>query len=96
MKKIITTTLCVLFMCIIIVRAMYLGELKELADKPDEYGFGCGGFPIIVKGKGIVGAAAISGLPDPADHIYVIEALEKVLGIKAPKIPEEIDEQWIN
>lgn len=25
--------------------------------------------PITVKGKGLVGAVALSGLPDPADHI---------------------------
>ena len=62
----------------------------------DIYGFGCGGFPIIVKGQGIVGAVAVSGLPDPADHLYVVEALEKMLGVEAPKIPAEVDENWIN
>lgn len=53
-------------------------------------------FPITVKGQGIVGAVAVSGLPDPADHVYVIAALEKILGAKAPAIPDEIDESWIN
>lgn len=78
------------------VRAMYLGELKDLQAQSDVYGFGCGGFPITVNGQGIVGAVAVSGLPDPADHIYVIEALEKLVGVKAPSIPAEIDEAWIN
>lgn len=59
-------------------------------------GFGCGGFPIIVKDKGIIGAVAVSGLPDPADHLYVVEALEKMIGVKAPVIPAEINEEWIN
>lgn len=36
------------------------------------------------------------GLPDPADHVYVIEALAKMLGVDAPKLPDEIDENWIN
>ena len=78
------------------VRAMFLDELKELTEQSDVYGFGCGGFPITVKGQGIVGAVAVSGLPDPADHVYVIAALEKILGAKAPAIPDEIDESWIN
>ena len=78
------------------VRAMFLNELKELCEQPETYGFGCGGFPITVKGQGIVGAIAVSGLPDPADHFYVTKALEKFLGVKAPEIPEEINEEWIN
>lgn len=78
------------------VRAMFLSELQDLCEQSDIYGFGCGGFPIIVKGQGIVGAVAVSGLPDPADHLYVVEALEKMLGVEAPKIPAEVDENWIN
>lgn len=78
------------------VRAMFLGELMDLAKNEAEYGFGCGGFPIIVKDKGIIGAVAVSGLPDPADHLYVVEALEKMIGVKAPVIPAEINEEWIN
>ena len=46
------------------------------------------------KGKGIVGAAAVSGLPDPEDHKYVVEALEKMLNVKAPVIPKEVDTTW--
>lgn len=78
------------------VRAMFMDELQDLASQPETYGFGCGGFPITVKGQGIIGAIAVSGLPDPADHIYVVRALEKFLGVKAPEIPSEIDEAWIN
>lgn len=78
------------------IRAMFLDELKELVAQEDVYGFGCGGFPITVKGKGIIGAVTVSGLPDPADHLYVIEALKMMLKVAAPEIPEEIDEAWIN
>lgn len=76
------------------VRALYLNELKDLYSNKEEYGFGCGGFPIIVKGKGIIGAVAVSGLPDPKDHLYVVEALEKMLNIKVQSIPNEVDETW--
>lgn len=78
------------------IRAMFLDELQDLCAQPDIYGFGCGGFPITVKGQGIIGAVAVSGLPDPVDHLYVVEALEKMIGVEVPKIPDEIDEQWIN
>lgn len=78
------------------IRAMFLDELQDLYVQTDLYGFGCGGFPITVKNKGIIGTVAVSGLPDPADHIYVVQALEKYLGITVPHIPEEIDEKWIN
>lgn len=78
------------------VRAMFLDELKELTAKPDEYGFGCGGFPITVRNEGIIGALTLSGLPDPADHLYVVKALETMINVEAPGIPSEIDEKWIN
>lgn len=78
------------------VRAMFLNELQDMYAQPDVYGFGCGAFPITVKGKGIVGAIAVSGLPDPADHLYVTKALGDFLNIELPEIPSEIDENWIN
>lgn len=76
------------------VRKIYLNELQDLAKQDDIYGFGCGGFPIIVKNKGIIGAIAVSGLPDPLDHFYVVEALERMLNINSPRIPQEVDESW--
>lgn len=78
------------------VRAMFLDELQDLYAQTDVYGFGCGGVPIKVKNDGIIGAATISGLPDPADHLLVVKGMEKMLGIRVPEIPAEIDENWIN
>lgn len=76
------------------LRALYLDELQDLYVDSDTYGFGCGGFPINVKGKGAVGTIVVSGLPDPLDHFYVVEALEKMLNIQTIKIPPEVDETW--
>lgn len=72
------------------VRMQLLGELKDLEAQPDVYGFGCGAFPIAVKGRGIIGGVAVSGLPDPDDHPIVVHALEKMLGKKTEELPEEI------
>lgn len=49
-----------------------------------------------MKGQWIIGAVAVSGLPDPADHIYVVEALCQMLGVDVPTIPDDIDSYWIN
>lgn len=76
------------------LRALYLNELQDLYADSETYGFGCGGFPITVKDKGIVGTVAVSGLPDPLDHFLVVEALEKMLNVKTISIPSEVDESW--
>ncbi|MCP8882735.1 heme-degrading domain-containing protein [Devosia sp. XJ19-1] len=44
-----------------------------------DYAASGGGVPIIVDGVGLVGAAAVSGLPDVEDHNLVVSALEKLL-----------------
>ena len=36
-----------------------------------------GGFPLTVKGVGVVGAIAVSGLPHLDDHQVIVDALEK-------------------
>jgi len=46
---------------------------------PDEYAAHGGSFPINVLGVGVVGAVTVSGLPQLADHRFVVEALEEFL-----------------
>ena len=71
------------------VRNQFLGELADLAAERAVYGFGCGAFPITVKGEGIIGAVTVSGLPDPDDHPIVVHAIEEYLGKKTAELPEE-------
>ena len=46
-----------------------------------DYGFAGGGFPIKVRGVGVVGAVAVSALPQREDHAMVVEALATLAGI---------------
>lgn len=39
-----------------------------------------GGFPLLVRGLGCIGAVTVSGLPQRQDHVLVVEALALVLG----------------
>jgi uncharacterized protein (UPF0303 family) len=45
---------------------------------PDSFAASGGGIPIIVEGTGVVGAAAVSGLPDVEDHALVADALRHI------------------
>jgi uncharacterized protein (UPF0303 family) len=47
---------------------------------PSEYALAGGAFPIVVKGIGIVGAAAASGLHERDDHEIVRAAIAELLG----------------
>lgn len=47
---------------------------------PADYVIAGGGFPIRVKGAGIIGALTISGLPGRADHGVAVSALATHLG----------------
>jgi uncharacterized protein (UPF0303 family) len=46
-----------------------------------DYVLAGGGFPVIVKSAGVVGAIAVSGLPQRRDHAMVVDALCDHLGI---------------
>ena len=40
-----------------------------------------GGFPIHIKGTGVVGAVTVSGVPERQDHGFVVEMLCRFLGV---------------
>ncbi|MGH8385628.1 MAG: heme-degrading domain-containing protein [Pseudomonas sp.] len=46
---------------------------------PAEYASVGGGFPIIVRGAGVIGSVTVSGLPDREDHQIIVETLCKLL-----------------
>ncbi len=60
-------------------RNFKVGEGLDIAD----YVLAGGGFPIRVKGAGVIGAIAVSGLPEREDHNVVVAALSQYLGLDA-------------
>ncbi|MEV4501270.1 heme-degrading domain-containing protein [Streptomyces klenkii] len=46
---------------------------------PDRYAAHGGAFPLRVRGTGVVGAVAVSGLAQAEDHALVVEGLERFL-----------------
>jgi uncharacterized protein (UPF0303 family) len=48
---------------------------QRYALSPVDYTSAGGGFPITVRGAGVIGAVTVSGLPDRQDHQIVVEAL---------------------
>lgn len=46
---------------------------------PDRFAAHGGAFPVIVRGVGMVGTVAVSGLPQAEDHALVVEGLERYL-----------------
>lgn len=57
---------------------MTFEEQMRLA--PDQYAAHGGAFPITVRGVGVVGTVAVSGLPQLEDHELVVAVLTEVLG----------------
>ncbi len=57
-------------------RTFKVGEGLDIAD----YVLAGGGFPIAVRGAGVIGAIAVSGLPERDDHNVVVAALASHLG----------------
>ncbi len=46
---------------------------------PDRFAAHGGAFPVRLRGTGVVGVVAVSGLPQADDHALVVEALERYL-----------------
>lgn len=47
---------------------------------PRDYAFCGGGFPLLIRGVGMVGVIAVSGLPHLEDHALIAETLEEIFG----------------
>ncbi|MES0130577.1 heme-degrading domain-containing protein [Mesorhizobium sp. M0029] len=58
-------------------RTFKVGEGLDIAD----YVLAGGGFPVTVKGVGVIGVIAVSGLPERQDHGVVVDALCDHLGV---------------
>ena len=58
------------------------GETMESRKLPaDDYAAGGGGFPIRLRGTGVIGSVCVSGMPDHMDdHRLVVDALAELLG----------------
>jgi uncharacterized protein (UPF0303 family) len=48
---------------------------------PRSYSGSGGGFPIVVAGAGLVGTVAVSGLRHDLDHEFIVDSLERFLGL---------------
>jgi uncharacterized protein (UPF0303 family) len=48
-----------------------------------DYVLAGGGFPVEVKGAGVIGAICVSGLPEREDHGLVVSVLADHLGLDA-------------
>src|SRR5882757_5682484 len=59
-------------------RTFKIGEGLDIVD----YVLAGGGFPINVKGAGVIGAITVSGLPEREDHGVVVAAICECLGFE--------------
>ncbi len=57
-------------------RTFKVGEGLDIAD----YVLAGGGFPVTVKGAGVIGVIAVSGLPEREDHGVVVDAILRSSG----------------
>lgn len=60
-------------------RTFKVGAALDIAD----YVLAGGGFPVVVKGAGVIGVIAVSGLPEREDHSIVVAVLAEHLGLDA-------------
>jgi uncharacterized protein (UPF0303 family) len=52
---------------------------EQMRLDPDAYAAHGGGFPITVRGVGVIGVVTVSGLPQLEDHAFVVEQLRRFL-----------------
>lgn len=60
--------------------------LEEFGLNAAEFALSGGGFPIRVRGLGVIGVATVSGLPQTHDHQMVVNALAATLRSDVPDI----------
>lgn len=53
----------------------------------DRYAAHGGAFPLIIRGVGVVGSIAVSGLPQEQDHALVVKVLREFLAAQAAAAP---------
>lgn len=58
-----------------------LTTIERMGLPTRDYAVAGGGFPLAVEGAGVVGAVAVSGLPERDDHEMVVEALAEMCGV---------------
>jgi uncharacterized protein (UPF0303 family) len=65
------------------LRAGHGGSTFEDASwiDPRQFAGRGGGFPLAIRGVGVVGTIAVSGLPHEIDHALIVEALSEHLGV---------------
>ncbi|PLP57805.1 heme-degrading domain-containing protein [Mesorhizobium loti] len=63
-------------------RTFKVGEGLDIS----EYVLAGGGFPVTVKGAGVIGVIAVSGLPEREDHNVVVDALCTHLGVDRARL----------
>jgi uncharacterized protein (UPF0303 family) len=70
--------------------SLYVGERarqegttfeEQMRLHPDRYAAHGGAFPITVRGVGVVGTVAVSGLPQLEDHAFVVRVLSEFLRV---------------
>ena len=54
---------------------------QQMRLDPDEYAAHGGGFPVAVRGVGVIGVVTVSGLPQLQDHAFVVEQLRRFLAL---------------
>jgi uncharacterized protein (UPF0303 family) len=67
-------------------------EGKSFAERHElslaDYAAHGGGFPIVLKGTGLVGTVISSGLDQRTDHAMVVNALAAILGVDVPTLDQ--------